>query len=366
MPAPSLSDINQHLVDGQTDLALETLKLWAQSHAPDKLTEVELQLARLNTSKSDYFKGLLTREEYTVTLQRINQGVLAFITEVRTAVSAPAPGAAGDALHEYHCHTCDRVDQSDTFERIFSSATGKKVHFYYLYGGELQSHEGMFKRIAYDREGRLLDYLNPELSASCKSLQIELTFDFSRQIDIYKENIVKSFFAALSIPVNEHEPLLQRNLHYAAERSPKLQGLTARDYVCVNLHISQYDWDTRLTPEAAGWFITTFSKVALPDDFPTFLFFFAVEYDEADEDIKTQVETIVQHSDDINALPELNMVDLRDIGRWFEKYKKIAPTTRERKMLMDEHFKDQQEFYMEDVEMALLKIIDDYNKRYIR
>ncbi|NUQ22767.1 MAG: hypothetical protein HUU34_02365 [Saprospiraceae bacterium] len=365
MPAPSLSDISQQLTDGQTDIALEALKLWVLSHAPDKLTEIDLQLARLNTSKSDYFKGLLTREEYAVTLQRINQGVLVFIGEIRAAADGPAP-STGDALHDYHCHTCDRVDQSDSFGRIFGAAAGKKAHFYYLYGDERQSHEGMFKRIAYDLEGRLLDYLNPEFSSNCKSLQFEFTFEFSNDLDIYKKNILKSLFAALGIPVNEHEPLLDRNLYYAAERSPKLQGLTARDFVSVNLHISQFDWDPQLTPEAAGWFIKNFCQVDLPANSPTFLFFFALEYDEGDEEVKSQVEALVQRTDIIQALPELDMVAMRDIGRWFEKYKKIAPTTRDRKALMDEHFRDQQEFYMEDVEMSLLKIIDDYNKRYIR
>lgn len=362
MPA-TLKEINQYLIEGKTDKALETMRLWAQANAPDQLTEIDLQSSRLNTDKADYLRGTVTLEEHRVTLQRINEALLQLINQIKQTATPPE---GAESLHDYHRYTCDRVEQNDTFERVFGQQKVNRAQFYYLYGGDLQSHEGMFRRIAYNLEGRLLDYLNPELTTSCKSLQVELTFDFSQQIDIYKENIVKSLFAAMSIPVNDHEPLLDRNLLYVVERSPKLQGLCEKDFVCIYLHISQYDWDPKLTPVAATWFIKTFCQPELPAESPQFLLFFAIEYDETDEELRKEVEAAIAQSEQVQALPELTMVHLRDIGRWMEKYKKIAPNSRDRKALMDQHFGSGDEHYMEDVELALQQIIDAFNKQYIR
>jgi len=92
------------------------------------------------------------------------------------------------------------------------------------------------------------------------------------------------------------------------------------------------------------------------------LFFLAIEYDEEDEQRIREIHQAVEKSEHIQPLPELGMVYRRDVGKWLEKYKKIAPMSRERKRLFKENFPDE-EYYMEDVEIALKKIIDDYNGR---
>lgn len=360
---PTLNDINQLLIEGLTSQALSSLRQWAEQNGPEHLVEIDMQLARFNDNQGDYLRGTVTLEEHRVLEQRVREAVLFLLQQLKGPAAAAA--AKSEALHDYHRYTCDRVEQTDVFERLFEQTKVKRTHFYYLYGGDLQSHEGLFRRLAFQLEGRLLDYLNPDLATTCKSLQVELTFDFSRQLDIYKENIVKSLFAAMSIPVNDHEPLLQKNLLYVLEKSPKLNGLTQRDYVCIFFHISQYDWDSQLTPEAAKWFIHQFCEPVLPEASPHFLFYFAVEYDEADSQIRSELEAVVAQSDQVSALPELSMVHLRDIARWFEKYKKIEPDTRKRKALIEFRFKEQ-EHYMEDVELVLQEIIDTYNKQFIR
>lgn len=363
---PTLNEINQLLIEGLTDKALKALRQWAEQYGPEHLVEIDMQLARFNDNQADYLRGTLTLEEHRVLEQRVREAILYLLQQLKgPAAGVAGKSEAGEALHDYHRYTCDRVEQTDVFDRVFEQNKIKRTHFYYLYGGDLQSHEGIFRRLAFQLEGRLLDYLNPELATTCKSLQIELTFDFSRQIDIYKENIVKSLFAAMSIPVNDHEPLLQKNLLYVVEKSPKLTGLTQRDFVCVFFHISQYDWDAQLTPDAARWFIQQFCQPLLPEASPNFFFYFAIEYDETDDQIRSQLEAVVAQSAEVNALPELGMVHLRDIARWFEKYKKIEPDTRKRKALIEQRFQGQ-EHYMEDIELTLQEIIDTYNKQFIR
>jgi len=356
MPAPKPNDIRQMVSDSQTAVALEALETLVQNKAPDQREHVSLLQSSYSTAEREYDANLITRDEHGTRLQRVHQAILKAVAELED------DPAKQPTLQDYHRFTCDRVEQNDTFNRLFDQAKGRRSQFYYLYGGDLQSHEGMFKRIAYELEGRLYDYLNPELEPACQSLRIEVTFDSSKQLDIYKENIIKSLFASLSIPVNEHEPLLHKNLLYAIQESPRVQELCEKDYVCIFLHISEYDWDAKLTPTAARWLIREFCQPELPAHSPAFLFFFAIEYDEADEQKVGEIHRAVENSEYIQPLPELNMVYRRDVGKWLEKYKKIAPMSRERKRLFKENFPDE-EYYMEDVEIALKKIIDDYNGR---
>ncbi len=276
----------------------------------------------------------------------------------------PSIAPSGIALHDYHRFTCDRVPHNDKFQELYSDNRNDKTHFYYLYGVDLQSHLGFFNRLAYDLEGRLLDYLNPDLDSRIQSLKIELTFDFSENMTIYKTNILKSFFAAMHTTVNEHEPLLEKTLTYICENSPLVQGLGSNDFVCIFLGISQWDWDEQITPEATRWFINQFCRTELPENSPQFLFFFAIMYEEEDEELQEEVKAVLRTAKHVVVLPELNMVEFRDIARWLEKYKKIAPSARDRNKMLKELKKGlngQSKLYMEDVEDTLLKWIDQFN-----
>ncbi len=303
------------------------------------------------------------------------EGIKKLITKMRgevpevisTPLTTGTPTSSSDAdvkivLNDYHRFTCDRVKHNDAFKVIFKETQKNPAQFYYLYGGDLQSHIGLFNRISYDLEGRLQDYLNTKVSQSCKSLRIELSFELSDNLEFYKENILKSLFASFCIPVNDHEPLIQKDLAFAYQKSPNLKGLCHEDFVCIFISISEYDWDPEITPAATRWFINDFCKCTLPEDAPTFLFFFAIKYEEEDEEIKKEVESILSESENIQTIPELNMVSIRDIAKWLETYKLIAPGTRERKQLMKQHFGRGKEFYMEDLEIAFLKMIDEYNE----
>ncbi|RME93942.1 MAG: hypothetical protein D6772_15380 [Bacteroidetes bacterium] len=358
-----LDQIAQLLIENKSQQALEALRQWALSHQPERVMAIELQLSRFNLNAQNFTQGLKTMAEYQTELLQINNAILFLINECRQNTPTSRPQTLS-ALHEYHAYTCDRVEHNDTFKKVFGKGH-RPTQFYFLYGGDLQSHEGLFRRIAYDLEGRLQDYLNPELKTNIQSLQLEMTFEYSGELENYKTNILRSFFSMLGLVANEHEPLLAKDLAYALARSPRLQQLTEHDYVCGYLHISQYDWDAELTPAAAKWFVTDFCGKALPDHLPTILFFFAIEYDEADEDIRREVQSALHKAEKVTPLPELGMVSLRDVGQWLERYKQLSPNARERKQLLKEVFGAQREHYMEDVELELKKIIDAYNNSIV-
>ncbi|MFT4973667.1 MAG: hypothetical protein ACI9XO_003325 [Paraglaciecola sp.] len=267
------------------------------------------------------------------------------------------------ALHEHHKFTCDRIDQSDRFHQVFSNKRAEKVHFFTITGIDLQSHEGIFKRFAYDLEGRLLDYLNPGLTSECASLKLSITFDSSRDLTIYKQNILKSLFTAMSLPPGEHEPILEKNLHYLLEKSPQMGALGKEDFVCILLNISQWDWDSKITPVVTRWLITEFCKTRLPENSPTFFFFFGIVMDEDDEEMQTEIREAIDNSEFIKPLPELEMVKAKDVSKWLAKYNFVVEGTRERKQKVKEIFSFESEKYMEDVEIDLQKIIDEYNNK---
>lgn len=366
----NLQEVSQLLIAAEPKKALEALRSWAEKYLPEKLGDINLQLSRVNLSARMFTKGMVTMADYQANLININNGVLVLLEECRQAAEATvASGPAGEprqALQTYHAYTCDRVNQADSFRQYFGRAERERMHYFYLYGGDMQSHESFFRRLSYDLEGRLLDYLNPDLPRTCQALRIEVTFEFSRQLEIYKQNILRSLFSALGVPPNEHEPLLSRTLTYLLQHSPRLKGLTEHDYTCIYLHISPYDWDVELTPAVARWFIQDFSGGGLPATSPTFLFFFAIEYDDTEEQVSAEVRGTLSDSQHILPLPELNMVSRRDIGQWLEKYKQIAPSARERKEFLSTNFGDRDEHYMEDVEIELRKIIDQYNNQHVR
>lgn len=300
------------------------------------------------------------RSKMKITRNQINNSLLKLIDDIQESDLADEQPSL-IPIHYYHQYTCDRVEQSDCFREFYNQKKEKKLHYYYIYGLDVQSHRGLFRRLSYGLEGRLEDYLNPELETSITSLKIDLTFETSNNLDFYKENVLKSFFAGCNIPVNEQEPLLEKTLVDTLAQSPSLKGLTSEDFVSVFMGISEWDWDIEVTPQIVKWFIYTFCGDNLPATAPTFIFFFGIIYEEDDSEVEEEIRTVIDKSTTIEALPELNMVELRDIKKWFAKYKNLTASARERKELIAQHFGHAKEFEMEEVEIKLQQIIDEYN-----
>ena len=61
-------------------------------------------------------------------------------------------------------------------------------------------------------------------------------------------------------------------------------------------------------------------------------------YEDDDSDVEEEIRVVIDESTAIEALPELNMVELRDIKKWFAKYRTLAASSRERKALIEKHF----------------------------
>ena len=306
----------------------------------------------------------ITDGEFSTKMAQINRGLLELIDALPDDAEMPSEGKP---LQDYHRFTCDRVDQSDRFDELFEAKREEKVHYYYIYGMERHAHEGLFQRFAFGLEGRLQDFLNTTtLQSNCQALKLPpIPFEESRNEEGYKRNVLKNLFGGLNVPVDDQAPLLEKKLSDLFDCSPVLKGLGGEDYVCIFLSILEWDWDPDITPSVVNWFITTFCAVNLPATAPTFLFFFGLIYEEDEGEIEDEVQEAIQEGGHIQILPELNTVRVRDIKKWLGKYKNsLDLSTEERKAIIEEHFKNEDEYYMEYVEKVLAQIIIKHNKRF--
>jgi len=111
------------------------------------------------------------------------------------------------------------------------------------------------------------------------------------------------------------------------------------------------------------WLIDTFCSVALPPEAPAFYFFFGIEFEEEESEVKEEVETAIRAGGSrVQILPELQAVERRDLKRWFSTYRKFMPDRQQREALQQQYFGADSIFYMEDVLTALERIIDEINR----
>lgn len=131
-------------------------------------------------------------------------------------------------------------------------------------------------------------------------------------------------------------------------------------------HVSHWTWHKDLTPDAARWFILEFCQCNLQPDTPLFLFFFSFDYDEAfNSNVKAEILEVVEQSPYVQALPELDMVQRQDVGAWLAHHPQFVPNVQLRNQIIQQHF-NAPEFFMEEVERILTKIIDDSKNHLIQ
>jgi len=349
-----LQTIRELVQNDELEKALETLQKWVTTHAPTEINFCPFQLQRIQNTKKTYLAGLIPYDENKLEISRVSYALLDKLTELegqnQPPANTPNPGAP------FHALSCDRVDQTDAFEQYRKQFATHKIQFYYLYGAEPQAHRSLFTRLALELEARNKRTV----------LQIDLNIKESRDPQIYKEKFVRDLYSKLGVEPNLHENLLDSNLQFLIEKSPKIKALGAQDAVFILAHVSHWTWDQDLTPAAARWFILDFCKCVLPADAPSVLFFFSFDYDETyDASVKTQVVEAVTKSDFVQALPELGMVLRRHVGAWLAEHPQFVPTSQERNEILNNQFAAP-EYVMETVEEVLNQIIDNSKNRLTR
>ncbi len=355
-----LDDIRQFIRGGDLKSGLEKLLAWTEQHATDLYPDAERQLTQLNELEKASMRFQITFDQLQVKRAVIRDATLQLLNKAKD--QAGANKGAAPALQTHHAFTCDRSEQVGAFYQDQRQKAAEKIQFYYIYGLDWHEHKSLFQRLAYDKEGRLADFIAADNQPAPvrRCLPVPVPLDRYPDPDSYKIGLLKHLFPALGVPADTREPLLSCRLAQVLQNNSLLQDFGPEDYVCIYLSISAYHWDAKLIPLVVRWLINEFCACELPPHSPRFLFFFGLEYEEGDEQARQEVREAVRQSEHITALPELDMVTYRDVGAWFEKYDVIEPNRMRRRQLLEKHFgADRQRlFYMCDVQEKLVDIIE--------
>jgi BMFP domain-containing protein YqiC len=364
VPVLLLGDIRNLVASGKLNKAVETFCLWVEQNPGHKLAnDILLLSGAYHKLLLDFHKGTKTQEVFNTESTKIGESILFFVKECE--LTSASQDNNPPVFRNYHALSIDRFDQTQSFNNLFKPDSS--FQFFFIYGEEFHAHESMFERIAYEKEGKLLDHLNVGLHKR-ENPQTIIVPPFRKGIDLddYKKGILTYFFGAMGLPPNEHEPILEKDFAYVLEHSPRIN--VSADHIWIFLNIEEEVWHPVIIPEVARWFILDFCGDKVEDRNTLFSFFFGVIYEEGSQKVRDEVRQVVIQSDLVKAIPELDMVERKDIEEWFGLYKQFMPRTRERKELLKKCLKNLQEYeengtyYMDDVKPELEDIIEDINE----
>lgn len=286
-----------------------------------------------------------------------------------TIAADKKPPTKTSLLNTHHKYTANRTTQDQRFvSYIYQDApANQKLHFFFMQGGDLQEHKGLYKRFVNKLAGRDADFKTDYKPSDIVVKDFDaIRFPNYMEEEALKIGITSSVLDSLNIPEEEMSKVLNKNLAFALGRSPDLQGLRPKDKVCFFISISETNWKAQLTPNTTRWLIQHFCQRDLPPTAPNFYFFFAVDYDEDNKTIKQELATAMDTAQFTLAFPELEMVTKSDVQEWFAHYDDLWPKRSDRKKTFKKYFADEdEEMYMEDVQFLLLKIINEINKNEI-
>lgn len=268
------------------------------------------------------------------------------------------------AIAEVHALTCDRHEQSDTFELNYwdPPEPGKRVHFYYLYGDTRQEHESLFQRLGLDLGGFLLNWEQEDYNPGTKLYPVAFKPRVHRNPKLFKINILRELLSRFFEPVNAQQPILNKKLCDLLQ-SPKLKDYGPKDLVFILITLDDHNWHETLIPALVRDLCENFCKDKLDADAPQFFFFFGIEYQKDNQLVKTQVHQSITTAKYGHSLPELQPVAISDLEEWLSRYRVLLESRNlEAADLAQKLFPNQSTLDMADVERTLKELIDQHNK----
>lgn len=282
------------------------------------------------------------------------------------------PQEAAPKEAHIHKYTINRDEQKTRFDNSGARQHHNRPHFYHLYGEELQAHRSFFERICLDLEGKFNPA--PEVQEEKKpeaprvvAVDFVLESEGCHDQERLRERFLRNLFTAFGLNPDEHKnhPLTEKRLTDLLAHSHLTRSLPQGSYVCVFAHISHWYWHPKLTPEAARWFAEVFCPPELPADNPTVLFFLAFDFDEpVNPGVRKAVLDVVrEEARHFVDLTELDMVKKRHMAQWMVRYSRAFSVPLRNQMLELYFNPADKEYYMEDIELILERLINDYFNR---
>lgn len=313
--------------------------------------------ARYKKVNDEYSHGRLKREDFEPVFNQCNAAFLQLLD------SLEKEGPAQPRFGPHHQFACDREELYSEFVKLLNNPARPRIHFFSMFGGEAQAHRGIFTRCVNRLEGVDLSHLNPERTSGYLVKDFPVTVPYLEDVRYLEIELPRMILAEMGIGDKEMEQMGEKNLAFGLAKSPLLSRFGSDDKVLFHLSITEALWNARIVPDMTRRFIRNFCLANLPDEAPELFFFFSIEYDDDNRDIRDQVSGALIAAEFLVNLGELKMVTRAQVAGWFTLYKDYWETVSDRKQTQARYFGDQpDEMYMDEVQVKLKKIIEEINK----
>lgn len=380
MTLPGLQQrLEERIRQGQIDEFFQDLKTYLQPEC-DSIKNSMFFEARYRRAQADFGSGQIDFGEKSREIAQLSPSLRELVRQIKPEELRQVDSQRG--LNDHHKFTCNRRKQFIPLDDLLSveSEQREKRHFYYLYGGEAQSHEGFFQRFVHRLKEEHYDYLGPKVKPSFEV--------FSPQSISVSEDDLRNLGAPLRTKV------LTTLGHPDAEHLPaaldRFSGAKNWKF-CFHLSLSKSFWgkdssnegvfgiqrwfwktkssddiDARIevVRKAILSFIETFCLNGWTKDTPEFFFFFSAKYEADDTLIKERIKKALHAANYLKPLGELESVKDEHIDNWYEDYQAFWPGALARKKSKEDKFGQpmRDEFkYMDNVIPKLQEVINEIN-----
>lgn len=260
--------------------------------------------------------------------------------------------------------TCDRVEQNDAFleihydppEALFESHDGK-VRFFYLQGDLRQVQDGFVERIGKQLGGFLYNFDEGSYDPEHEPVIVKCKPQTSKNPVVFQIETIKKILSEFDVRL---EPAQKKRLS-DLKQSKKLLHKGEDDVVLILLTLDDHNWDKELTPALVRNLYEKFCDCQLPDDSPSFFFFFGLEYSKENTRIQQEISQAIAQAQYGIALPTLEPATIEDVAEWLSRVKEVLTPGTDTTSLAKSWFPNSDRIDMADVYLRLEKFINDHN-----
>lgn len=327
--------------------------------------------ARFSTWEMNTAANTQSKTELGIELANINGSLLYVLGEISSAdlkQDSAKTNETQEFIPPFHAFGVDRSPQEGQFFDEQFEAFDQKVFFYYLHGDDRQQASSLAERLGFKLVGLQLtaDDLSADIEADPPLIVHCRPVLRGMREEQYRASLVHAIAQQFMgpIPMTQMRGMLNLSISDLLNR-PKLKRADGSQHpiICINVTVGHSYWRKDLVPIMLRKFYETFCKVKLPEDAPTFYFFFGLEYSDSKPAVRKEVSAAIAARQNGSALPELEPVLVSDIVNWFMHHGLMIPDGYDAEQLVAENFStEEDQLDMLVVEADLKRLIDKFNE----
>lgn len=255
-------------------------------------------------------------------------------------------------------YLCNRKDQFTTFTKT----ARKKINALYIHGDELHGHDEMFSRFCNHLTGVYTADVSHRSNIKTSDIGFSAITPFN-----FKTVLSRSFLREFGIKLSQNE--ISKKEFRAVCKSNEIASLKTDGIVAIHFRIPGGEWFPELINQIE-WFVDLCRTTDLPDNAPTFHFFFSVVYSRTNlfkqpilfGKLRRHKKNIIKALEDtsIPSINELSWVKDDHIRHWLSIIGVNDHEKRQRLMTKFFHTKHSRKgFYMSKLKKALTAVIND-------